>query len=306
MNGLPDPRDRLKRDMVNLYSKYIMGTKPTADVSRLGATVSGQAAVNWGEPEPIDDEADEPTPAQVVSEEDESEDQVAAEAAEEDEDALEEEGAEMAGLSDVKKPEEKKKKTYDEMILEELEAAKAKLLEPKKLGIADILGAGNIRKSAALIRETEKENEERQMKARELALDILGRRSTAEKEQRAAEALADYRRQMIAARLAAANRGATEADRQARSRAAALFPDLPPEQAYAEYLKKYEPPPSGPRPASQPLDFQMGMIAQMRDTGIPRKPTAGELKALEYYEKRQQRGSILDALLERYMIPPAE
>ena len=302
MNGLPDPRDRLRRDMVNLYSRYIMGNTPTADVRKLGATVPGQAAVNWGEPEPIDDEDEEQTPAQVVSAEDESEDQVAAQAAGEDEDALEEEGAAMAGLSDVKKPEEKKKKSYDEMILEELEAAKTKLLEPKKLGIADILGAGNIRKSAALIRETEKENEERQMKARELALDILGRRSTAEKEQRTAEALADYRRQMIAARLAAANKGATEADRQARSRAAALFPDLTPDQAYVKYLKEYEPPPSGPRPASQPLDFQMGMIAQMRDTGIPRKPTPGELKALDYYEKRQKRGSILDALLERYMV----
>ena len=299
MNGLPDPRNRLKRDMVNLYSKYIMGTTPAADVRKLGATVPGQAAVNWGEPELIEDEDEEQASAQAVSEEDESEDQVAAQAAEEDEDALEEEGAAMAGLSDVKKPEEKKKKSYDEMILEELEFAKAKLLEPKKLSIADILGAGNIRKSAALIRETEKENEERQMKARELALDILGRRSTAEKEQRTAEALADYRRQMIAARQAA---GASEADRQARSRAAALFPNLTPEQAYVEYLKTYEPPPSGPRPASQPLDFQMGMIAQMRDTGIPRKPTPGELKALDYYEKRQKRGSILDALLERYMV----
>jgi len=299
MNGLPDPRNRLKRDMVNLYSKYIMGTTPAADVRKLGATVPGQAAVNWGEPELIEDEDEEQASAQAVSEEDESEDQVAAQAAEEDEDALEEEGAAMAGLSDVKKPEEKKKKSYDEMILEELEFAKAKLLEPKKLSIADILGAGNIRKSAALIRETEKENEERQMKARELALDILGRRSTAEKEQRSAEALADYRRQMIAARQAA---GASEADRQARSRAAALFPNLTPEQAYVEYLKTYEPPPSGPRPASQPLDFQMGMIAQMRDTGIPRKPTPGELKALDYYEKRQKRGSILDALLERYMV----
>ena len=299
MNGLPDPRNRLKRDMVNLYSKYIMGTTPAADVRKLGATVPGQAAVNWGEPELIEDEDEEQASAQAVSEEDESEDQVAAQAAEEDEDALEEEGAAMAGLSDVKKPEEKKKKSYDEMILEELEFAKAKLLEPKKLSIADILGAGNIRKSAALIRETEKENEERQMKARELALDILGRRSTAEKEQRTAEALADYRRQMIAARQAA---GASEADRQARSRAAALFPNLTPEQAYVEYLKTYEPPPSGPRPASQPLDFQMGMIAQMRDTGIPRKPTPGELKALDYYEKRQKRSSILDALLERYMV----
>lgn len=299
MNGLPDPRDRLRRDMVNLYSRYIMGTTPAADVRKLGATVPGQAAVNWGEPELIEDEDEEQASAQAVSEEDESEDQVAAQAAEEDEDALEEEGAAMAGLSDVKKPEEKKKKSYDEMILEELEAAKTKLLEPKKLGIADILGAGNIRKSAALIRETEKENEERQMKARELALDILGRRSTAEKEQRTAEALADYRRQMIAARQAA---GASEADKQARSRAAALFPNLTPEQAYVKYLKTYEPPPSGPRPASQPLDFQMGMIAQMRDTGIPRKPTPGELKALDYYEKRQKRGSILDALLERYMV----
>jgi len=299
MNGLPDPRNRLKRDMVNLYSKYIMGTTPAADVRKLGATVPGQAAVNWGDPELIEDEDEEQASAQAVSEEDESEDQVAAQAAEEDEDALEEEGAAMAGLSDVKKPEEKKKKSYDEMILEELEFAKAKLLEPKKLSIADILGAGNIRKSAALIRETEKENEERQMKARELALDILGRRSTAEKEQRTAEALADYRRQMIAARQAA---GASEADKQARSRAAALFPNLTPEQAYVKYLKTYEPPPSGPRPASQPLDFQMGMIAQMRDTGIPRKPTPGELKALDYYEKRQKRSSILDALLERYMV----
>lgn len=288
MNGLPDPRDRLKRDMVNLYSKYIMGTKPTADVSRLGATVSGQAAVNWGEPEPIDDEADEPTPAQVVSEEDESEDQVAAEAAEDDEDTLEEEGATMAGLSDVKKPEEKKKKTYDEMILEELELAKAKLLEPKKLSIADILGAGNIRKSAALIRETEKENEERQMKARELALDILGRRSTAEKEQRAAEALADYRRQMIAARQAAANKGATEADKQARSRAAALFPDLPPEQAYVEYLKKYEPPPSAASPRPEDYRIRMGrLIAQQelakKNQGPP--VTAAEAAEIEQYKR---------------------
>jgi hypothetical protein len=50
----------------------------------------------------------------------------------------------------------------------------------------------------------------------------------------------------------------------------------------------------------------MGMIAQMRDTGIPRKPTAGELKALEYYEQRQKRGSILDILIERSITPPAE
>lgn len=49
MNGLPDPRNRLKRDMVNLYSKYIMGTTPAADVRKLGATVPGQAAVNWGD-----------------------------------------------------------------------------------------------------------------------------------------------------------------------------------------------------------------------------------------------------------------
>lgn len=310
MNGLPDPRGRLKRDMVNLYSKYIMGTKPTADVRRLGATVSGQQAVDWGEPEPIEDEDEEQTPAQVVSAEDESEDQVAAQAAEEDEDALEEEGAAMAGLSDVKKPEEKKKKTYDEMILEELEFAKAKLLEPKKLSIADILGAGNIRKSAALIRETERENEERQMKARELALEILGRRSTAEKEQRSAEALAKYRNDVIAARLAAANRGPTEPAqiRIDKDRAKRMYPDLPEDQAYAKYVKEVinKPRPAA-RPPSEPLDIRMGMIAQMRDTGVPRKPTPGELKALEYYEQRQKRGGILDSLIERYVVnPPAE
>ena len=309
MNGLPDPRDRLKRDMVNLYSKYIMGTKPTATVRRLGSTVPGQQAVDWGEPEPIEDEDEELTPAQIVSEENESEDQVAAQAAEEDEDTLEEEGATMAGLSDVKKPEEKKKKTYDEMIIEEMQMIRDKLLEPKKLGIADILGAGNIRKSAALIRETEKENEERQMKARELALEILGRQSTSEKEQRAAQELAEYRRQTLAARIAAANKGATEPAqiRIDRDRAMQMYPDLPEDEAYAKYVREVinKPRPAA-RPPSQPLDLQMGMIAQMRDTGVPRKPTAGELKALEYYEKRQQRGSILDALLERYMTPPAE
>ena len=147
------------------------------------------------------------------------------------------------------------------------------------------------------------------MKARELALDILGRRSTAEKEQRAAQELADYRRQMIAARLAAANKGATEPAqiRIDKNRAVQMYPDLPEDEAYAKYVREVinKPRPAA-RPPSQPLDLQMGMIAQMRDTGVPRKPTAGELKALEYYEKRQQRGSILDALLERYMTPPAE
>ena len=63
MNGLPDPRDRLRRDMVNLYSRYIMGNTPTADVRKLGATVPGQAAVNWGEPEPVDDEDEEQSEA---------------------------------------------------------------------------------------------------------------------------------------------------------------------------------------------------------------------------------------------------
>ena len=309
MNGLPDPRNRLKRDMVNLYSKYIMGTKPVADVRRLGATVSGQQQVDWGEPELVEDEDEEQAPAQVVAEEDETEDQVTAQASEDEEDALAEEGAEMAGLSDVKKPEEKKKKSYDEMILEELEAAKLKLLEPKKLSIADILGAGNIRRSAALIRETEKENEERQMKARELALDILGRRSTAEKQQRAAEELAQYRRDTIAARLAAANRGATEPAqiRIDKDRAIQMYPDLPPDKAYQRYVKEVinKPRPAA-RPPSDPLDIRMGMIAQMRDTGVPRKPTPGELNALKYYEERQKRGGLLDSLLERYMTPPAE
>lgn len=309
MNGFSDPRDRLKRDMVNLYSRYIMGTNPVAEARKVVSNVPGQGGIAWGEPEPIDDEDEEPTPAQVVSTEDESEDQVAAQAAEEDEDALEEEGATMAGLSDVKKPEDKKKKTYDEMIIEEMQMIRDKLLEPKKLGIADILGAGNIRKSAALIRETEKENEERQMKARELALDILGRRSTAEKERQAAQDLAEYRRQTIAARLAAANKGATEPAqiRIDKDRAKRMYPDLPEDEAYAKYVREVinKPRPAA-RPASQPLDFQMGMIAQMRDTGVPRKPTPGELKALEYYEQRQKRGSILDILLERSITPPAE
>lgn len=309
MNGLPDPRDRLKRDMVNLYSKYIMGTKPTADVRRLGSTVAGQQAVNWGEPELIEEEDEDQTPAQAVSEEDETEDQVTAQASEDEEDALAEEGEEMAGLSDVKKPEEKKKKSYDEMILEELEAAKLKLLEPKKLSIADILGAGNMRRSAALIRETEKENEERQMKARELALDILGRRSTAEKQQRAAEELAQYRRDTIAARLATANRGATEPAqiRIDKDRAIQMYPDLPPDKAYQRYVKEVinKPRPAA-RPPSDPLDIRMGMIAQMRDTGVPRKPTQAELNALKYYEERQKRGGLLDSLFERYMTPPAE
>lgn len=306
MRGLPDPRSKLQKDLVNLYSQYIMGTKPTADVRRLGATVAGQQAVEWGEPELIEEEDDEQTSDQVISEDDDAEDEVAAQAAEDEDDSLEEEGEEMAGLSGVKKPEEKKKKSYDEMILEELEAAKEKLLQPNKLSVADILGAGTMRKSAALIREREKENEERGMEARKLALDILGRRSAQEEKQRAAEELAQYRRDSLAIRQAAANKGTAEADRQARSRATALFPNLPPDEAYAQYLKQYKPPPSGPRPASQPLDFQMGMIAQMRDTGIPRQPTAAELKALEYYEDRQKRGGILDVLLERYMTPPSQ
>lgn len=291
MNGLPDPRDRLRRDMVNLYSRYIMGNTPTADVRKLGATVPGQAAVNWGEPEPIGDEDEEQTPAQVVSAEDESEDQVAAQAAEEDEDALEEEGAAMAGLSDVKKPEEKKKKTYDEMILEELELAKAKLLEPKKLSIADILGAGNIRKSAALIRETEKENEERQMKARELALDILGRRSTAEKEQRAAQELADYRRQMIAARQAAANKGATEPAqiRIDKDRAMQMYPDMPPDKAYQRYVKEViNRPKAGPKPRPEDYRIRMGrLIAQQelakKNQGPP--VTDAEAAEIEQYKR---------------------
>lgn len=298
--GIPDPRDKTKQDLVRMYSDYIStGQYPSAlekgkrTVRQFGPPAGAASSEpGWGEVSEISDEEMSQDKGQIVEGDDDEDKASAQAAAAEEEAAVAEdaaaEGEDVAGGLAGAAP---AKNTYEEEILKELEAARQEVLKQKKLSIADILGAGTIRKSAQLIRETEALNEQRQAKARELALDILMRKSESEDKRRKEEALAEYRKGIIAARMAAAEKGPQDPSqvRADRIAAKAMFPKLSEDQAYAKYLRevKYRPP-AGPRPRDEDYRIRMGrLIAQqeaaLKNQGPPVTPA--EAAEIEQYKK---------------------
>jgi hypothetical protein len=290
--GIPDPRDKTKQDLVNMFSDYIMtGGKPA--VRQFGLTTSQTSnEPGWGEPSEISEEENISQDKGQIAEVDEKDEKANQAAAAADEQAAtdaetEAEAVDEAGpLSSVSS----EKNTYENEILKELQSAREELLKQKKLSISDILGAGNIRKSAQLIRETEKLNEERQMKARELALDILMRKSASEEKRKQAEDLAEYRKGIIAARMAAANKPAEEVDKQVRARAVAQFPNLSPEAAYQKYVREIlNRPPAGREPRPEDYRIRMGrLIAQQEAAEKNQGPPVTPSEAAEIAQYKRQ------------------
>jgi hypothetical protein len=229
--GLPDPRQKMREDLMRMYGDYILSGPKAAPAAAAPPPAAASSAPGWGEITAAEDEEEEISEdkGQIV-EVDEDEEEATApaqplDAADEElETAAEEEAEEPVSSAD----------TYESEILKLLEEARGKLLQPKKLSIADILGAGTMRRSAQLIGETEKLNEERQMKAQELALDILMRKSKIEKEREAAQALAKYRQGIVEARRIAAEKGPQ--DPEVVRVAKLAYPKLPIEQAIKRYL----------------------------------------------------------------------
>ena len=294
--GLPDPRQKMREDLMRMYGDYILsGPKPAAPAAA-PASAAASSLPGWGEITAAEDEEEEISEdkGQIVEvDEDEEEATTPAQpldaADEELEAAAEEEVEEPVSSAD----------TYESEILKLLEEAKGKLLKPKKLSIADILGAGTMRRSAQLIGETEKLNEERQMKAQELALDILMRKSKIEKEREAAQALAKYRQGLIDVRRAAAEKGSQDPTqvRADRIAAKAMFPDLPEDQAYAKYLRdvKYR-----QRPASAQRPTESQMLASLRAKKARGQPmTVEDEQLLKVLEDKINRESALEAAMRR-------
>jgi len=295
--GLEDPRDVLKKDMVRMYSDYILGGKAKPVQS---ARPAASSQPGWGEPIELEDEMEEeeisPDKGQLVEfEEDEEEDMPALEPEVSEEELSAEEEID-AGLTDV--PAAPRKNVYEDELLALLEKAKANLEAPKKLSVADILGAGTMRRSAELIRKTEQENEKRRQTAQELAIDILTRKSGSEEKRRAEESLADYRNRVLELRRIAALRKPKDPVEERNKRdAMARFPNLSPEQAYQKFMELKYPgrtPPAPPKPA---LITRMAQLAIKRDEGTA---TPVELRELQMYEDQQKRNtSILDILIQR-------
>ena len=287
--GLPDPRQNLREDLMRMYGYYILSGPKTTEPVVTPVSSSASTEPGWGDITPAEDEEEEISEdkGQIV-EVDEDEEEATApaqplDAADEELEAAAEEAAEepVSGAD-----------TYESEILKLLQEARGKLLQPKKLSIADILGAGTMRRSAQLIGETEKLNEERQMKAQELALDILMRKSKIEKEREAAQALADYRKRMLEVRMASAQKGPQDPTqvRADRIAAIAMFPNLSEDQAYAKYLRevKYRTPP-GREPRPEDYRIRMGkLIAQQEAAKKNQGPpvTPAEAAEIEQYKKQ--------------------
>jgi hypothetical protein len=188
---------------------------------------------------------------------------------------------------------------YEEEIIKQLEEAKQKLLTPKQLGIADILGAGSIRKSADLIRSTQAENEERAMKAQDLALDILMRKSKSEQDRAEAEAREKYQQELLEVRKLAAGKVQQDPSqvRADKISAKAMFPNLPEDQAYAKYLRevKYR-----ERPSAPPRPALITRMAQIRNKIKNGTATPDEIEELRMYDEEKKRSSsILDYILRQ-------
>jgi hypothetical protein len=234
MTGLGDPREMLQKDLVRMYSDYILG--PGAQKNQPAKTAASLEP-GWGDPVEADEEEEISADKGQIVEFDEDEDE--AQPVNEPEVAEEEAAAEEeidAGLADV--PAVSRKNTYEDELLALLEKAKSNLEAPKKLSIADILGAGTMRRSAELIRKTEQENEKRRQTAQELAVDILMRKSASEEKRQAAESLADYRRRML---------GKPKPDPTIVQVAKRAYPNLPEDKAIQAYLDSRKAKPSEPR-----------------------------------------------------------
>ena len=234
MTGLGDPREMLQKDLVRMYSDYILG--PGAQKNQPAKTAASLEP-GWGDPVEADEEEEISADKGQVVEFDEDEDE--AQPANELEVAEEEAAAEEEidpGLADI--PAVSGKNTYEDELLALLNKAKANLEAPKKLSIADILGAGTMRRSAELIRKTEQENEKRRQTAQELAVDILMRKSASEEKRQAAESLADYRRRML---------GKPKPEPTIVQVAKKAYPNLPEDKAIQAYLDSKKAKPSEPR-----------------------------------------------------------
>jgi hypothetical protein len=234
MTGLGDPREMLQKDLVRMYSDYILG--PGAQKNQPAKTAASLEP-GWGDPVEADEEEEISADKGQVVEFDEDEDE--AQPVNELEVAEEEAAAEEEidpGLADI--PAVSGKNTYEDELLALLDKAKANLEAPKKLSIADILGAGTMRRSAELIRKTEQENEKRRQTAQELAVDILMRKSASEEKRQAAESLADYRRRML---------GKPKPEPTIVQVAKKAYPNLPEDKAIQAYLDSKKAKPSEPR-----------------------------------------------------------
>jgi len=234
MTGLGDPREMLQKDLVRMYSDYILG--PGAQKNQPAKTAASLEP-GWGDPVEADEEEEISADKGQVVEFDEDEDE--AQPANELEVAEEEAAAEEEidpGLADI--PAVSGKNTYEDELLALLDKAKTNLEAPKKLSIADILGAGTMRRSAELIRKTEQENEKRRQTAQELAVDILMRKSASEEKRQAAESLADYRRRML---------GKPKPEPTIVQVAKKAYPNLPEDKAIQAYLDSKKAKPSEPR-----------------------------------------------------------
>jgi hypothetical protein len=234
MTGLDDPREMLQKDLVRMYSDYILG--PSAQKNQPAKTAASLEP-GWGDPVEADEEEEISADKGQVVEFDEDEDE--AQPVNELEVAEEEAAAEEEidpGLADI--PAVSGKNTYEDELLALLDKAKANLEAPKKLSIADILGAGTMRRSAELIRKTEQENEKRRQTAQELAVDILMRKSASEEKRQAAESLADYRRRML---------GKPKPEPTIVQVAKKAYPNLPEDKAIQAYLDSKKAKPSEPR-----------------------------------------------------------
>lgn len=288
------------KNLREMYERYIIegndsilaNRKKKFDVAKPKA---GSEEPGWGDISEVEDE-EELTQDQgrVIQPDEEDEDELV-DQPEEVASAVEEDEGEPAQA----KQQASRRNLYEEEIIKQLEEAQKKLLTPKQLGIADILGAGSIRKSADLIRSTQAENEERAMKAQDLALDILTRKSRSEQERMAAEEQAKYRQALLEIRRLAAEKGQADPSqvRADKISAKAMFPNLPEDQAYAKYLRevKYR-----DRPSAPPRPALITRMAQIRNKIKNGTATPDEIEELRMYDEQQKKSSsILDYLLRQ-------
>ena len=288
------------KNLREMYERYIIegndsilaNRKKKFDVAKPKAR---SEEPGWGDISEVEDE-EELTQDQgrVIQPDEEDEDELV-DQPEEVASAVEEDEGEPAQA----KQQASRRNLYEEEIIKQLEEAQKKLLTPKQLGIADILGAGSIRKSADLIRSTQAENEERAMKAQDLALDILTRKSRSEQERMAAEEQAKYRQALLEIRRLAAEKGQADPSqvRADKISAKAMFPNLPEDQAYAKYLRevKYR-----DRASAPPRPALITRMAQIRNKIKNGTATPDEIEELRMYDEQQKKSSsILDYLLRQ-------
>lgn len=285
--GLPDPRQKTREDLMRMYRDYILSGPTAAPAATASPPASASSAPGWGEITAAEDEEEEISEDKgqlIEADLDEEE----APPAPQPLDEAEEEAAEVTAEEETEEP-VSSADTYESEILKLLEEARGKILQPKKLSIADILGAGTMRRSAQLIGETEKLNEERQMKAQELALDILMRKSKIQKEREAAQALAKYRQGLIDVRRTTAEKG--RPDPVTIQIAKRTYPNLPENEAIQKYLDLIKPKPT--RAAPRPTESQM--LASLRAKKARGQPmTVEDEQLLKVLEDKINRESALE------------